>query len=161
MIQYSKSASDTKSRVRDLTWMNGRIFVIAAICLFPFAAYHLIAGILLSSAEALKLGIQLSTLTAVLLAIYIIIYSKTKKAVTSNFDECEVDGKIDFTIEQIDEDTMEFTRVTDMESFTIKKTDIKNIRCLKTINVIILTNKKTVDLPKQTDLTEILDFWRS
>ena len=96
------------------------------------------------------------TLAVVCVAIYIIVYSKTKKVVNANFEENEIDGKIDFTIERIDGETLEFTRLTDEESFQITRADIKSIKRLKSINVIILNNKRTIDLPKQVDIDELI-----
>ena len=46
MICYSKTASDTKHRVRDLAWLHGRFFAIAAICVAPVCVYFFLAGII-------------------------------------------------------------------------------------------------------------------
>ena len=158
MITYSKTISDTYRRIRDLAWMNGRFFAIAGICVLPASAYFIFAGTVSNSSAALKLGFQLLTLAAVLVAIYIIVYNKTKKAVQANFDEFEIDGKIDFSIEKIDDDTLEFTRLTDEESFQITKADVKCVKRLKYNNVIVLKDKRTIDLPKRADIDELIHF---
>ena len=124
MIAYSKTAADTNHRIRDLAWLHGRFFAIAAICVLPVCAYFFLAGIASKAPAAIKMGIQTLTLAAVLLAIYCILRSKLKKAVITNFEEYEMDGKIDFTIERIDEDTLEFTRLTDEENFEIQSEDL-------------------------------------
>ena len=156
MVEYSKTKADLNKRIKDLTWMNGRWFAILAICVFPFSAYHLLVGVAVS--EAMKMGLQLLTLDVVLIALYIIIYNKTRKAVITNFNNYEEDGKIDFAIEKIDENTLEFTRLTDEESFQITKYDIKTVKRLKHIIVIVLENKTTIDLPKRADIEEIITF---
>ena len=102
MIEYSKIAADNKKRIRDLTWMNARFFVIAAILILPVSFYYFLAGAVVNSPEAAGLGGQLLTLAAVCIAIYFIVYSKTRKAVNTNFEEHELDCRIDFTIEKID-----------------------------------------------------------
>lgn len=156
MIEYSKTAADNKKRIRDLTWMNARIFAILPFIILPVSLYYFVVGTAANSPEAVGLGGQLLTLVAVCIAIYIIVYNKTKKAVKTNFDEYEMDGKINFTIDKIDEQTLEFTRMTDGESFQITKDDIKSIKHLKSINVIILKNKRTIDLPKQINIDELI-----
>ena len=156
MIEYSKTAADNKKRIRDLTWMNARLFAILPILILPVSLYYFVAGTVVNSPDAVRLGGQLLTLAVVCVAIYIIVYSKTKKVVNANFEENEIDGKIDFTVERIDEETLEFTRLTDEESFRITRADIKSIKRLKSINVIILNNKRTIDLPKQVDIDELI-----
>lgn len=156
MIEYSKIAADNKKRIRDLTWMNARFFVIAAILILPVSFYYFVAGAVVNSPEAAGLGGQLLTLAAVCIAIYFIVYSKTRKAVNTNFEEHELDGRIDFTIEKIDECTLRFTRKTDEESFQITKDDIKSVKHLRSINVILLKNKRTIDLPKQINIEELI-----
>lgn len=158
MIEYSKTASDNKYRIRDLTWMNGRLFAVISIIAFILGGNFFLAGIVGNTEAALKLGLQILTMATVALAIYIIIYKKIKKAVITNFEEFEMDGKIDFTIEQIDEETMEFTRLTDDQSFQIGKGDIKKIKSMKFNNIIILKNKTTVDIPKRVDISEVIRF---
>lgn len=156
MIEYTKTAADNKKRIRDLTWMNARLFAILPILILPVSLYYFVAGAAVNSPEAAGLGGQLLTLAAVCVAIYIIVYNKTKKAVIRNFEENEIDGKIDFTVGKIDEQTLEFTRMTDGESFQITKDDIKSIKHLKSINVILLKNKRTIDLPKQINIDELI-----
>ena len=156
MIEYSKFASDTNHRIRDLTWMNAGRFAVAGVCVLPISLYYLVVGIAVSASAAIKLGFQILTMVAVLLAIYLIVYTKVKKAVKTNFEEYEIDGKIDFTVERIDEDTLEFTRLTDEESFQVSRADIKKIKRLKNTIVIILKNKTTIDLPKRTDIDELI-----
>lgn len=158
MIEYSKSVSDTKHRIRDLAWMNGGFFAIVGACVLPVSGYYFLAGIASNAPAAVKLGVQILTLAVVSFAIYLIVYTKTKKAVNTNFAKYEMDGKIEFTIEKIDEETLEFTRLTDEESFQVCRADIKRIKRLKSINVIILKNKKTIDLPKQADIEELISF---
>jgi len=156
MIEYSKTAADNKKRIRDLTWMNAKLFAIMPFVILPVSIYYFLVGIAANSPEAVGLGGQLLTLAVVCVAIYIIVLHKTKKAVSRNFEENEIDGKIDFTIEKIDEETLEFTRLTDEESFQITKDDIKSMKRLRNINVIVLKNKRTIDLPKQIDIDELL-----
>ena len=156
MIEYSKTAADNKKRIRDLTWMNAKLFAIMPFVILPVSIYYFLVGIAANSPEAVGLGGQLLTLAVVCVAIYIIVLHKTKKAVNRNFEENEIDGKIDFTIEKIDEETLEFTRLTDQESFQITKDDIKSMKRLRNINVIVLKNKRTIDLPKQIDIDELL-----
>lgn len=156
MIEYSKFASDTKKRIRDLTWMNAGIFAIVGVCVLPVSFYYFLAGIASNAPAAMKLAFQILTMAAVLLAIYFIVYTKVKKAVKANFEEYEIDGKIDFTIERIDEDTLEFTRLTDEESFQVSRADVKRIKRLKSIIVIILKNRTTIDLPKRADIEEMI-----
>ena len=159
MICYSKTASDTKRRVHDLAWLHGKIFLIAGVCVMPVSAYFLLAGMVSSAPNAVKLGIQILTLAAVCFAIYLITRSKLKKAVIANFEEYEMDGKIDFTIEKTDDDTLEFTRLTDEESFEIHKADIKGIKYLKYTNVVILKDKRTIDIPNRVNIDELISFW--
>ena len=159
MICYSKTASDTKHRVRDLAWLHGRFFAIAAICVAPVCVYFFLAGIISNAPTLIQLGFRTMTLAAVLLAIYFILRSKLNKAVIANFEEYEMDGKIDFTIEKTDDDTLEFTRLTDEESFEIHKADIKGIKYLKYTNVVILKDKKTIDIPNRVNIDELISFW--
>ena len=156
MIEYSKTAADNKKRIRDLTWMNAWLFAILPLVIMPVSIYYFLVGIAANSPEAVGIGGQLLTLAVVCAAIYIIVLKKTKKAVNRNFEANEIDGKIDFTIEKIDENTLEFTRLTDEESFQITKDDIKSIKRLKSVNVIILKNKRTIDLPKQISIDELI-----
>ena len=108
--------------------------------------------------EMVTTGLQTLTLVGVLLAIYITVYVKTKKAVTLNFDKLAEDGKIDFTLEKIDDVTLEFTRLADGQTISVNILDIKSIKRLKTINVIVLKNKKMIDLPKRPDIDEMINF---
>lgn len=160
MIHYSKTAADTYKRIRDLTWLNARLFVISGFIALPVGLYYLLIGMVGSIPNAVRIGGQMATLAAVCFAIYFIVLNKTKKAVTANFDEYEIDGKIDFTIEKIDEDTLEFTRVSSEESFQISREDVKSIKKLKHINVILLKDKRTIDLPKQADIDEMIAILR-
>lgn len=158
MIEYSKTASDNKYRIQDLTWMNGRLFAMISIVAFILGGNFFLAGILGKSDAALNLGLRILTIAAVALVIFITVHNKTKKAVLTNFEEFEVDGQIDFTIEQIDEETMELTRLTDEQSFQIGRGDIKKIRYMKHTNIIILNDKRTVDIPKRVDISEVIRF---
>ena len=158
MIEYSKTASDNKYRIQDLTWMNGRLFAVISIVAFILGGNFFLAGIFGKSDAALNLGLRILTIAAVALVIFITVYNKTKKAVLTNFEEFEVDGQIDFTIEQIDEETMELTRLTDEQSFQIGRGDIKKIRYMKHTNIIILNDKRTVDIPKRVDISEVIRF---
>ena len=156
MIEYSKTAADSKDRIMDLTWFRGRIFLYMAIGAFVFTVFCLIVGIMGSNYEAIQFGIYGATLVAVLIAMILILYAKFRKAVTANFDNHSLDGRIDFTLEKIDDDTLELTRLTDEESFEIHKKDIKSIRTMKTIHVIWLKDGKTIDLPKKPDIDELI-----
>ena len=156
MIEYTKTASDNKGRIRDLTWMHARIFAILPIFILPVSLYYFVIGTAVNSPEAVGLGGQLLTLAVVCIAIYLIVYNKTKKAVMANFDEYEMDGKIDFTIEKIDENTLTFTRLTDEESFQVSKNDIKTIKRLKHTSVIVLNSKRMIDIPKRVDIDELI-----
>lgn len=158
MIYYTKTAADTKQRIRDLAWMNAGIFAIAGVCVLPISAYFFIAGLVSDAPGAVKLGWQLLTLAAVLLAIYLIVRSKVKKVVKANFEEYEMDGKIDFTIERIDEDTLEFTRLSDEQSFQVSKADIKCIKYMKYTNIVILKDKRTIDIPNRVNIDELISF---
>ena len=158
MIEYSKYASDTKSRIRDLAWMNGRFFIFFAIFVLPVSAYFLVIGFLAGVNEMVTTGLQVFTLFVVLIAVYITVYVKTKKAVTMNFDKLAENDKIDFTLEKVDDSTLQFTRLTDGEVITVNILDIKSIKRLKTITVILLKNKKMIDLPKRSDIDEMISF---
>lgn len=157
MVEYSKTAADNKQRIREMTWMKGRRFITMAACVLLLSVFFLCVGIFGKSSEALQMGIYTGTLTVVLLVMYAILYDKYQKAVTKNFYSYEVDGKIDFTLEKLDAETLEFTRMTDEEVFRIQKSDIKTVRHLKTIHVIILKDGRTIDLPKQDDVDELLN----
>lgn len=158
MIEYSKHASDTKNRIRELAWMNGRFFIIFAICVLPVSAYFLVIGFAAGVNEMVTTGLQTLTLVGVLLAVYITVYVKTKKAVTVNFDKLAEENKIDFTLEKIDDSTLQFTRLSDGQTISVNILDIKSIKRLKTINVIILKNKKMIDLPKRPDIDKMISF---
>lgn len=158
MIEYSKTATDTKSRIRDLAWMNGRFFIFFAICVLPVSAYFLVIGFIAGVNEMVTTGLQTLTLFVVLIAVYITVYVKTKKAVTLNFDKLAEDDKIDFTLEKVDEYTLEFTRLADGQTMKVNILDIKSIKRLKSINVIVLKNKKFIDLPKRADIEEMITF---
>ena len=158
MIEYSKYASDSKQRIRDLAWMNGRFFVIFAICVFPISVCFLVIGFIAGVSEMVTTGLQILTLFGVLLAVYITIYMRAKKAVNSNFYKWAEDDKIDFTLEKVDEYTLEFTRLADGQKMTVHILDIKSIKRLKTINVLVLKNKKFIDLPKRADIDEMITF---
>ena len=158
MIEYSKTAADTKSRIRDLAWMNGRFFIFFAIFVLPVSAYFLVIGFLAGVNEMVTTGLQTLTLFGVLIAVYITVYVKTKKAVTQNFNKLAENDKIDFTLEKVDDSTLQFTRLTDGEVITVNILDIKSIKRLKTITVIVLKNKKMIDLPKRSDIDEMISF---
>jgi hypothetical protein len=83
---------------------------------------------------------------------------KTKKAVTLNFDKLAEENKINFTLEKVDDSTLQFTRLTDGETMSVNILDIKSIKRLKTINVIILKNRKMIDLPKRPDIDDMISF---
>lgn len=161
MVEYTKLASDNKRRIDEMTWMNGRLFIWIAACAFPVSAYFFLVGIATASPDALKCGWQTITLVVVLLAIYLILYFKMRKAVTLNFSRNAVDDKIDFTIEKIDEETLEFTRLTDEESFQITRADIKRIRQMKTISIITLKDGRIIDLPIRQDIDDLIYFRQS
>ncbi len=158
MIQYSKTASDTKNRIKDLAWMNGRFFVFASVCVLPISAYYFFAGFVANAVEAVQLGCQLLIMAVVSFAVYCVIYSKSKKAVTVNFDKLAENDKIDFTLDKIDEETLEFTRLSDGEVMRVNRFDIKTVKKLKSINVIVLKNKKFIDLPRRQDIDEMIRF---
>ena len=159
MICYSKTASDTKHRVRDLAWLHGKFFLIASVCVLPVGAYCFLTGMASNAPGAVKMGVQILTLSAVCFALYLIMRSKLEKAVIANFEEYEMDGKIDFTIEKTDDDTLKLTRLTDEESFEIRKADIKCIKFLKHTNVVILKDKRTIDIPNRVNIDELISFW--
>lgn len=158
MIEYTKTAADTKTRVKEMTWLNGRLFIWIGACALPLSLFFFCVGIFGQAPEAIRTGWQTITLFAVVLAVYLILYVKIRKAVTLNFENNSVDGKIVFTLEKIDESTMEFTRLTDEESFRVTRADIKKIRHGKTISVITLKNGKTIDLPRQPDIEALILF---
>lgn len=158
MIEYSKYASDSKQRIRDLAWMNGRFYIIFAICVFPISAYFFVIGFAAGVNEMVTTGLQTLTLVGVLIAVYITVYVKAKKAVNSNFNKWAEDDKIDFTLEKVDEYTLEFTRLADGQTISVNILDIKSIKRLKTINVIVLKNRKMIDLPKRPDIDEMISF---
>jgi hypothetical protein len=156
MIEYSKTAADNKNRIKEMTWMKGRIFMIFAMCVLPLSVFLFLVGFFGNVAEAVQMGTYAATLDVVLVVMYAILYDKFTKAVTRNFDAYELDGKIDFTLEQIDDETMEFTRLTDEETFQISKKNIKKIRYGKTIILIILKDGRTIDVPKRADIEDII-----
>ena len=158
MISYSKTASDTKQRIRELAWMNGRLFIFLAACVLPISGCLFLVGILNNATQAVMMGFQTLTVVAVLLAVYVTVYVKTKKAVNVNFDKLAQEDRIDFTLEKVDEYTLAFTRLTDGETISVNILDIKSIKRLKTINVIVLKNKKMIDLPRRPDIDEMISF---
>ena len=139
-----------------MTWMRGRFFIFVAIAVFALMMFFFLVGIFSKSGDAIQFGIYAATLFAVLIVTYCILYAKFQKAVIGNFDTYAVDGKIEFTLEKTEENTLEFTRLTDEESFCIDKADIKTIRSMKTIYVILLKDGRTVDFPKQPDIDDLM-----
>lgn len=158
MIQYTKYASDTKNRSRDLAWMHTRLSFILAICVLPVTVYFFLTGFLNNAPDSLEMGYLTFVLMAAFFVFCLITRSKVKKAVTKNFEKFSKDGKIDFTIEKIDEDTLECTRLTDEESFQIHRADIKCIKYLKFTNVIVLKDKRTIDIPNRVNIDELISF---
>lgn len=156
MIEYSKTAADNKKRIQEMTWMKGRIFMILAMCVFPLSVFFFFVGFFGKVPEAVQMGTYTATLDVVLIVMYAILYDKFTKAVTRNFDAYELDGKIDFTLALIDDETMEFTRLTDEETFQIRKEDIKKIRQGKTIILIFLKDGRTIDVPKRADIEDVI-----
>lgn len=156
MIQYTKYASDTKNRIKELTWASGGIFLIIAACVMPVTLYFFIVGIAAQQAEALSMGWRTLTLVLVLITMYLVVYFKFRKAVTSNFDMLAEDDKIEYTLETTAEGKLRFTRLTDEESFEISYSEIKKIKHVKTISIIFLKNNKTIDLPIDVDLAALI-----
>lgn len=159
MIQYTKYASDIKKRINALTWVTGRIFIIIAACAMPITLYLFIVGIAAQEADALSMGCSALTLLIVVLVMYLVIYFKYRKIVTLNFYKLAEDGKIEYTLERTEDDHLRFTRLTDEESFEISRNEIRKIKHMKTISIVVLTNKKTVDLPRRPDIEELLNHF--
>ena len=156
MIQYTKTAADHQNRIKEMTWMRGRLFVFGAAGVFVLMVFFFLVGVTGNNSEAIQFAIYTATLFAVLTAMYLILYFKFKKAVVTNFENNAVDGKIDFTIDKLADGTLEFARLTDEESFTIEKYQIKTIRSMKNIHVILLRDGRTIDLPRRADIDEFV-----
>ena len=157
MISYSKTESDIKNRIRDLAWMNGRFFVFAGVIVLPISGYYFLAGFVANSSEAIHLACSLLTLAAICFVVFGTVYSKTKKAVNLNFDKLAQENKIDFTLEKLD-DALQFTRLSDGQVMVVSRSDIRSVKRLKTINVIVLKNSKFIDLPRRADIDEMISF---
>lgn len=157
MIEYSKFEADTKNRVKDLAWMNGRFFIYAAYVFGAVGLGFILAGLIFTNQGWLGLGIQILALGIADVVVFITLYKRFQKAVTRNFDKYAVDGRIDYTIETTEEGKLLFTRQTDDDSFEIAWSDIRKMKYMKTIIVIVLRDKRTIDIPRSVDISVLMD----
>ena len=56
MIEYSKTKADNKNRIKEMTWMKGRIFVYIGLVALPLMIFFLLVGILGKIADALNIS---------------------------------------------------------------------------------------------------------
>ena len=156
MIRYTQYASETKNRIKELAWMQGQPLVCIGMGAVPLAVYFLFVGYLEQVQEALLLGWSAIVLSVVCFSIYCIRYFSYKKALTENFAKYAVEDKIEWCAERIDGETLSFTRINDGTTFRVGQSEIKAVRRLKTIFVIVLKNKNVIDLPICADTDELI-----
>ena len=157
MIEYSKTAEDIQNRVKDLAWMQGRFLVYIAIGLCTLGLGFVVYGLLLANTGYVGWGIQFVAFAVADMVVFSTLYKRIQKAVNKNFDEFAVEDRIDYTIETTEEDKLLFTRLTDGDSFEISWGDIKKIKYMKTILVLVLKNKRTIDMPRSVDLSSLME----
>ena len=105
--------------------------------------------------EALKMGWWTALLCLVCIILYLGILVTLKKALNSVFKQYAENGKIDFTLERV-EDKLKITRLCDNKTVEIKQSEIKSIRFLKSVILIILKGKRWFDLPNSPEVNELI-----
>ena len=157
MILCTQYESDIKIRIREITFFRGRLLIIAAIVSLLLAAYSLLVGFAGQESEALKMGWTSAILCFACLALFCGIYFSNKKIITTAFQKYAIDGKIEYSIEKTNRETIMITRLCDNKGFEIRKSEIKHIRHLKTVTLFVLTNKRWFDLPKFESINELIE----
>lgn len=155
MIQYSQYECEVKNRIKEIALAKGLPLLIAAVVSLLLTTYFLFVGIMAEQSEALKIGWWTALLCLVCIILYLGILVTLKKALNSVFKQYAENGKIDFTLERV-EDKLKITRLCDNKTVEIKQSEIKSIRFLKSVILIILKGKRWFDLPNSPEVKELI-----
>lgn len=155
MLRFTQYEKDIKRRAKQIAFARGRLLVVVALASLVLTAYFLIVGLGWQESEALKMGWMSAVLCLVCFLLYSRMYFVVKNIITTSFCKYATDGKIDFSLEQVNS-TIKFTRMCDDKVFVIDKSEIKSICQLKTVNVFIFRDKSWLDLPNREDINELI-----
>ena len=155
MIEYSQYEGEVKNRIKEIALAKGLPLLIAAVVSLLLTTYFLFVGIMAEQREALKMGWWTALLCLVCIILYLGILVTLKKALNSSFKQYAENGKIDFTLERV-EDKLKITRLCDNKTVEIKQSEIKSIRRLKSVILIILKGKRWFDLPNSPEVNELI-----
>lgn len=155
MIQYSQYECEVKNRIKEIALARGLPLLIAAVVSLLLTTYFLFVGIMAEQSEALKMGWWTALLCLVCIILYLGILVTLKKSLNSVFKQYAENGKIDFTLERV-EDKLKITRLCDNKTVEIKQSEIKSIRFLKSVILIILKGKRWFDLPNSPEVNELI-----
>ena len=155
MIEYSQYENEVKNRIKEIALAKGLPLLIAAVVSLLLTTYFLFVGIMAEQSEALKMGWWTALLCLVCIILYLGILVTLKKALNSSFKQYAENGKIDFTLERV-EDKLKITRLCDNKTVEIKQSEIKSIRRLKSVILIILKGKRWFDLPNSPEVNELI-----
>ena len=156
MIEYSQYEGEVKNRIKEIALAKGLPLLIAAVVSLLLTTYFLFVGIMAEQREALKMGWWTALLCLVCIILYLGILVTLKKALNSSFKQYAENGKIDFTLEQFEDKTLKITRLCDNKTVEIKQLEIKSIRRLKSVILIILKGKRWFDLPNSQEIHELI-----
>lgn len=156
MIEYSQYENEVKNRIKEIALAKGLPLLIAAVVSLLLTTYFLFVGIMAEQREALKMGWWTALLCLVCIILYLGILVTLKKALNSSFKQYAQNGKIDFTLEQFEDKTLKITRLCDNKTVEIKQSEIKSIRRLKSVILIILKGKRWFDLPNSPEVNELI-----
>lgn len=135
---------------------SGRWLIIVAVISLVLTVYFFVVGWGWHETEALKMGWMSAILSLICFSLYLRIYFSVKKIIMAVFREYAKDGKLDFSVELIGDESIEITRMFDGKVIVINKSEVKAIYQLKTTNLIVLSGKRIFDLPNREDINELI-----
>lgn len=154
MIKYSTHKSDLNRRALAIAFAELLVPTIVAIIMFAATPYFLIVGFLYDK-EALSYGFTMLAACVIDFVMYILFSLKFKKQVESVFDECAIDGVIEYDLEKVND---KFYLNSDQcnRSMTFSQEDISYVRIIGKTIVVRLKDRTVLSFPKTDEIRALL-----
>lgn len=151
MITYSFDKKDIKQRVRELTLLRAKWFIIVAIIVIPLM---FLCRFVYERGGTTYYVYPIVPVFVICVSCAIAIFVYTRNSVKRQFESCTSEGLIEFSIEK-NGDVFIFKNFQNGNIFNFNTEDIVKISKTKRLILVKLKNKMLFEFPERRDVADL------
>lgn len=153
MITYSFDKKNIKQRVKELTLLQTKWFIVVAAIMLPFMIFYFCVG---EREAAVEYGAPLAMGVLVFTILTLSAFFSIKNNIKRQFNSCTSEGLVEFSVEK-NENTFTVKNFQSGNVFNFNTQNIVKISTTKSLIVVKLKNKMIFDFPKRQDIADLFE----